>query len=85
MKIEKCRKCNSEFEMPDNFAGKILCEQCDPAMSKAVKRKCPKEKCKWYFYLDDMYKHCNKCERLHETCNGLNKDYYKPEKKGGKG
>lgn len=34
MKKEKCVGCNDEFEMPDNFIGKILCEGCDPAMHR---------------------------------------------------
>ena len=29
----KCWKCQKEFEMPDDFVGRILCEDCDPFMS----------------------------------------------------
>jgi hypothetical protein len=33
-KICKCVKCKREFEMPLNFSGVILCEACDPHMSR---------------------------------------------------
>lgn len=33
MKICKCRKCGTAFEMPDDYRGSILCEECDPAMN----------------------------------------------------
>jgi len=33
-KICKCVKCKREFEMPLNFLGIILCEACDPHMSR---------------------------------------------------
>ena len=29
---KKCVKCGSEFQMPDNFIGSILCENCDSLM-----------------------------------------------------
>ncbi len=36
MKIVKCRKCHAEFQMPDNFSGTILCEDCDPFMNNGA-------------------------------------------------
>lgn len=33
MKKCKCRKCHREFDMPDDFIGTILCEDCDPFMN----------------------------------------------------
>jgi hypothetical protein len=29
MKTVNCRKCETPFEMPDTFNGKIYCENCD--------------------------------------------------------
>lgn len=31
MKI-KCSKCSREFEVPNGFGGRVICEDCDPAM-----------------------------------------------------
>lgn len=32
-----CSKCNSEFQMPKNFHGVIVCESCDPFMNNEIK------------------------------------------------
>lgn len=48
MKI-KCSKCGREFEMPDGFCGRIICEDCDPAMNGYVKKN---EHTHFYRFLD---------------------------------
>ena len=35
MKIKKCRNCGHEYNMPDSFMGRILCEDCDPQMNSS--------------------------------------------------
>ena len=42
MKICKCVKCGSEFEMPDNFYKMIICENCDPVMNTEEPQNLPK-------------------------------------------
>lgn len=35
MKI-KCEKCSRDFEMPNSFYGRIVCENCDPFMKNTL-------------------------------------------------
>ena len=34
MKIWKCSKCFTEFEVSDNFHGTIICQECEPFVDK---------------------------------------------------
>lgn len=36
MKVVGCSKCINNFEMPDDFVGTIVCEDCDPFMGDVL-------------------------------------------------
>ena len=42
IQICKCSKCGYKFEMPINFMGRILCENCDPFMTNQNKKEIEK-------------------------------------------
>jgi len=39
MKKITCCKCGRVFDMPDDFSGTILCENCDPVMKESEQYK----------------------------------------------
>lgn len=68
-KLLKCQKCDVCFNMPENFIGRIICKDCDPAMNKQCDH--------WYRFLDYLKVkkdkgafYCQKCLEIKEIIIG---------------